>query len=218
MALALALGLSGVASASSSARMAELVQVDGTTPIRTAGSATPFVIKLPTGAACPGDTAHKYYLVNSYVVPISTDPGTLTFEGGVPPGDTTIVSTSGVPYTAQDTIEYTGGIAPLPAFSWAGYAHHPDGRLVPGTYNVGLACANREGKATTYWNAKITVQASSTDSGGFTWSVIGAPKARSGGSQAGTIIGFVIAVVIFGGVAALLWGRRSKAAVRSRTA
>jgi len=51
-------------------------------------SSTSFTLRLPSGAACGGDSAHDGYRVQSYIVPSGIDPSTLTFNssGPVPAG------------------------------------------------------------------------------------------------------------------------------------
>src|SRR5687768_17333907 len=48
-------------------------------PLDEGGSATPFTLQLPVGAACTGDSASSDYRVQSYMVPSAVDPNTLTF-------------------------------------------------------------------------------------------------------------------------------------------
>ena len=51
------------------------------TPSRAAASATPFTLRLPSGAECPGDSADDDYRVNSYMVPDSVDPLEVAYDG-----------------------------------------------------------------------------------------------------------------------------------------
>jgi hypothetical protein len=179
------------------------------------GSSTPFGLKLPAHAACPGDTAHQGYSISSYVVPVSVAPGAVVYGGGgFAQQGSPMVDASLTPYLAVNTDIDTGEIPPPPIFSWTSYAQH--GGFPMGTYNVGVACATRSGATARYWNTVFRFTADSADRGGFTWSIIGAPKQTSGGSTAGTVVGVVIAVIVIGGIATLLLVRRRPTLTRSR--
>jgi hypothetical protein len=216
VAWALPLGATPAASAAPATRAAEILRPNGSARLKTGGSGTPFAFALPQGAACPGDTAHKFFLLDSYVLPATTNPGTVSFRGGVPKQGTDLVAVDGEPYEAVNTAENTGAIPGLPTFSWAAYAHHLN-ILGAKTFNFGIMCANRYGAATTYWNAEVAFTASSTDPGGFTWTVIGVPKATSGGTSVATVAGVAIGVAAVGGVLALVWSRRRPARATAQT-
>ena len=202
-------GLSTNASGAAKGGAAEIVQTDGTTPQVTGGSATPFEIKLPAAAACQGDTMHDFYLLYGYVVPVAMTPASVTYHGELPRQGTALVSTEGQPYAAQDTVVNTGEIPALPSFSWAAYVHHLN-VLSAKAYNFGIACSNRAGMTTAYWNATIAFAPSNSDKGGFTWRILSADSPTSSGSADATLIGVAVAVVVaFGaGGAILLWRRR----------
>src|SRR5262245_64190200 len=89
------LPLAGVprASAAASAGTATMVSpFDGSPqagqPLDEGGSATAFSLLLPTGAACTGDSSNSDYRVQSYFVPASVSPSSLTFDfsGPIPNG------------------------------------------------------------------------------------------------------------------------------------
>ena len=71
-------GGTATAAQSVDVRRAEVVAPSGR-PIDGGGSATPFTLRLPDGAACPGDSANDGYRVNSYMVPLDVDPTTVTY-------------------------------------------------------------------------------------------------------------------------------------------
>jgi hypothetical protein len=137
------------------------------------GSATPFTLRLPSGAKCPGDTYHHGYLVFSYVVPTTIDPSGLTFPGDFPRSGVDLITVSGVPFVTQATDPYAATIVSLPDFSWSRY-DHDSADLPPGPYNVGIACAHGLGTVERYWNVKFDFAPSARDPGGFTWRVLGA--------------------------------------------
>jgi hypothetical protein len=161
------------------------------TPITTGGSATPFVVRPPAGAACTGDSATGGYRVQGYVVAGNIDPSTLTFQpspaGPIPvatgaafrqPLFTTTTQrysfiTTGIASTAGGP----GPLASTPAFSFSYLGSTGATLLPPGTYNVGLACTIGPASATQldkYWNVQMTFAADPADPAGIKWTV-GAP-------------------------------------------
>ncbi len=182
------------ASAALNAGPAEIVGGPGSTsgqPLANGGSATVFGIRLPVGAACTGDSASGGYRVQSYVVPASVDPNTLTFgvQGPVP------VATGAnyrQPLFTTATTRYvniTTGVAPTPGgggpipstpgFNFAFLGPTGATLLPAGTYNVGLACTLGFESATQldkYWNVQITIAADPADQpSGITWTVADPP-------------------------------------------
>jgi hypothetical protein len=190
--------------------IARIVKTDGTTPLNSGRSGTNFAIGLPSGAACPGDTAHHDYIVTSYVLRKGTALDRVRFAGGFPIGGTTIVTPDATPYEAQNTAEDTGQIVGLPIFSWAPYAHQ-ERILPPGTYDVGIVCLNKYAHPARNWNAEIVFTASAHDPGGFVWSVAGAVKPAGSSSATGLIIAVIIgAGVVLTGAAIFLLRRRTR--------
>jgi hypothetical protein len=185
---------------------------DGTSSLNGGASASVFSVSLPADAKCPGDTAHKGYLVDSYVVPVGTDLNSLTFVGGYPNVGVDLITTEGVPWVANYTQPFSATMPlPFPAFSWSRYDHETK-YLPMGTYNVGIACADEHNRIVSYWNTQVRFTASSTDPGGFTWAVAHGYRAGGGGHPAALIVGlfFLILAVIAG----VIWlrSRRPRAA------
>jgi hypothetical protein len=193
------------AASTAKAGVAYVVAPNGSA-LTSGGSATPFTLALPATAACPADTFRHGYLVYSYVTPASMDPGHLTFPGGFPSSNLDLITTTGEPYITNATAPYTGSILRLPAFVWSRYDHHPE-VLPPGTYNVGIACAHNLGRVEAYWNNRIQIMASSSDSGGFTWRAVGAVPSSTSSSPTGLIVGLVLAATAILSVG-LAWGLR----------
>jgi hypothetical protein len=192
-----------------------VVAPDGT-PLQSGGSATAFTLRLPENAACPGDSEHHGYLVYGYVAPSNADPGTLTFPGGYPSSGLDLITVHGEPFKTRATAVLTGSILQPPGFVWSRYDHHSD-VLPPGTYDVGIACAFQYGHVASYWNTKVTILASSTDPGGFTWQVTGFHAGRGGGwSNGALILGVTLvgALVVVGGVTIGLRNRTLRDALR----
>jgi hypothetical protein len=136
------------------------------------GSGTAFTINIPGTAKCSGDTATDGYHVYSYVVPSSVNPTTLNFAGGAANQGQALIDTGGTPYDSEATGVASGSVPTLPQFSWAPYvgdfgAGHD---LLPGTWNVGIACAKPDGSVdgSNFWNYQFTF-AAGTSAGDFTW-------------------------------------------------
>ncbi len=151
------------------------------------GSATKFALSPPIGAACTGDSAAAGYRVQSYIVPASVDPSTLTFNsnGPLPAGTGAALRQPlfaiSTPFVNKTTaVAATAGgdglLVGLPEFSFDVFA--PAGAQVvpPGTYNVGYACTLGQASATQldkYWNVQLTFAADPKDvPAGITFTVV----------------------------------------------
>lgn len=170
--------------------------VNNTAEFPGGGSDTDFAVRLPTDAACTGDSASDEYRVQSYMVPSSVDPATLTYgsNGPLPAGtgadfrQPLYDTAAGTPYVnAQTDIklgpDQGGVISGMPVFDFHvyGQAEGSTGpELVPeGTYNVGIACTLGPPSSTQidkYWNVQISVKHDADDKpAGFTWTVLENP-------------------------------------------
>ncbi|MBV8958282.1 MAG: hypothetical protein JO087_05895 [Actinobacteria bacterium] len=132
---------------------------------------TPFSLELPTSAACRGDSANDGYRVQTYMVPSSVDPATLTF-GSVGPLPTAtgaafrepLFAATSDPVVNNQTAAATrppgpGPIINIPAMNFAVYKA---GDAPAGVYNVGVACTRGQPSSSqldTFWNAQIDVSA-----------------------------------------------------------
>jgi hypothetical protein len=160
-------------------------------PLNAGGSGTAFALAPPTGASCTGDSATGGYRVQSYMVPASVNPSTLTFDanGPVPAGIGANLrlplfgSAGGSPFVDQTTAVATtpgggGLLVNLPSFSYAVFA--PDGPsfVPPGTYNIGFACTLGIASPTQqdkFWNVQMTFSIAASDlPAGITW-IVGTP-------------------------------------------
>jgi len=157
-------------------------------PLTAGGSATEFALRPPEGAACSGDSVAGYR-AQSYMVPESVLPGSLTFAntGPLPPGSGAaftqpLYSSLGSTWVNKTTAVTTGLLIGLPVLSFAWAADVGGITYLPaGTYNVGFACTKGVASATQldkYWNTKLTIVAAAGDSpSGLTWTV---PTGQSG--------------------------------------
>jgi len=171
-ALAAVLGVGGAAGAATAS--AELIVRPGTTtPLGAGGSATPYAVVLPSGASCPGDTAHDGYHVFSYLVPEGTSPTEVSFKTGLP-GRWFGYIADGAYYGAVNTAESTGQVVGLPrSFTWSRLT--PADLFASGAHTAawqgGIACADVHGVVTNFWNSTIRFTGDTADPGGFTWAV-----------------------------------------------
>jgi hypothetical protein len=189
------------------AGVAEVVQPATGGPLTSGTGLTPFTLKLPSGAACPGDTAHKYYLEESYLTPQAMSPAAVRYRGGFPINAVALVTGAGESYVAVNTDVGTGQLRlPPPIFSFRDLIGRTD--FPAGTYNIGLACSTEQGVTARYWNARLNFRPRPTVQGDFTWTVLAAPKTSSSGSSWKSLIGIVIALVAVAGVAWLVLMRR----------
>lgn len=189
------LSLSGVPSAYAAVdagAVAVIHPIDGSPtsgdPLSSGGSATEFSLLPPNGAGCLGDSANDNYKVQSYVVPSTVDPGSLTWDASGPIPNAVGASfrqplynaeTSGA-YVDELTLDNPGAPRPrpgevinVPGFSLGVFE---PGNLPAGTYNVGLACTLGPASATQldrFWNVQLEVVEDAADEpAGITWSVV----------------------------------------------
>lgn len=155
------------------------------TPLTSGGSATPFAMTPPTGAACSGDSATGGYRVQSFMVPSTVDVSTLTFNasGPIPSGSGAsyrqpMYSSTGTPFVNKTTGASTGALAGLPTFSFAFLPDATATFLPVGTYTIGYACTLGPAGPTQldkYWTAQITISAAPSDPLGIAWAIAVAP-------------------------------------------
>jgi hypothetical protein len=198
--------VAGAASASTEV----ITRPDQSVPLNSGGSATEYGVALPSGAGCPGDTAHDGYHVFSYLVPKGVSPTAVSFLTGDPSRYFGYIA-EGAYFGAVNTAQVTGQIVTLPpAFTWSRltpqdlFAHG----VTSSIWDGGIACANVHGVVTNYWNSEVLFTASSTDPGGFTWRVI-QPQAAT--SNVGVVVGVGLGAVAVGlGVVAFVLSRRNR--------
>ncbi len=203
------------AGAAATAGTAEITTPGEVSPLHHGGSATLYGVLLPSGASCPGDTAHQGYHVFSYLVPEGVSPASVSFKTGIPSKYFGYIA-QGAYFGAVNTDEGSGQIVGIPSeFTWT--------RLTPtdlfahgastATWNGGIACADIHGVVTDYWNSEIVFRADASDPGGFTWTAV---QAVTSSSNTGLLIGIVlIALALVLGVVALVLRRRTSGSDRT---
>ncbi|MBA2608266.1 MAG: hypothetical protein H0U92_04980 [Actinobacteria bacterium] len=193
----------------------------GGQPLASGTKTTAFSLKLPNGAACTGDSANDGYRVQSYHVPSTVDPASLTYDatGPIPNGvgasfRQPLYQTNSSPYVDAQTAPASpapgpGPVVNIPAFDYSQY----DATTLPaGTYNIGIACTKGAASATQldkYWNAPVTIAAdgswtAAAPSGGTTTSttVAGATTTTiSGATTTTTTAGGATTTTVAGGTA-----------------
>ena len=149
-------------------------------PLTSGGSATPFSLKLPADSACTGDGVAGYH-VQSYMVPASVDPSTLTY-GELGPDPTGVGASFRQPLFKPNTDAYVnvgpnagdGKVISIPSFDLHTFAIAD---LPAGAYKLGLACTKPAPNASQidkFWVGDMTILASGTDPKGFTWTAAAA--------------------------------------------
>jgi hypothetical protein len=186
-------------------------------------STTPFSLRLPPDAACPGDTANDDWRVQSFMVPADTDVGSLRYRALRPDGD----AYRGLRYpdgsiftqAATDPNSKAGqpgritSIPPL-TFKW-----WPAGTIPPGRYKIGIACTpGATWKVEKYWDTEIEFSiAPDVNPGGLKWTAIPSddPSASVATTSSGggtTWIPVVVAAAAVATVVLVIRRRKSRSA------
>lgn len=172
--------------------------LQGAATIKTAGGAanlqsgdgaTQWTLRLPAGASCPGDSPNNGWRWQTYMVPASVDPSTLTFgsTGPTPLGTgasfrqplyfgTSQGASAGNPVVNQQTPAASpapgpGPIVNIPDFDLQVFT---PGQIPAGVYNLGIACTLGGPSATqmsNYWNVQMTIATGTASNGNaqVTW-------------------------------------------------
>lgn len=147
-------------------------------PIAGGAATTPFSLALPDGAACTGDSIEGEYRVQSFMVPQSVDPTTLTFEG-MGPSQKGVGAAFRQPLYAVNTTAYAnaatnladkpggpGTIINIPNFSLGVFKA---GDVPAGRYALGVACTKGPASATQIDRLWATTLDVAVDGGAVTW-------------------------------------------------
>ena len=193
---------------------ATIIQPDTGAPLDSGGSGTAYGVGLPSGASCPGDTAHQGYHVYSYLIPAGHNPTEASYKGEFPSKWYGYIS-YGAYFGPVNTAEGTGQVMTLPQFSWTRYSSFL-GHLFPRQCRQGHLggrhpVRQRGGAVTNYWNTQLVFTRTSADPGGFTWRVVAPPPV--GANDTWTVVGITLLVLafLFGALAFVLSRRRGRA-------
>jgi len=193
-----------------SGRAIMVKEAGSSTPIVEGGSSTPFSLRLPDGAACPGDSADGNYRVQSFIVPATADPGTMRWNDIAPVvnGGWALYDLNTNPYTEALTAKATrhGGPGPIiniPSFSFAVFL--PPGRLPPERYHVGIACSLFN-VIDRYWVTDIALSQDAADRPAeLHWRALDPPPA---GTHSGSSVWFIVGLGGLVLLGAAVGGRR----------
>ncbi|MGD0391945.1 MAG: hypothetical protein ABSC41_04820 [Acidimicrobiales bacterium] len=190
----------------------EITQPGSLTPLDSGGSETLYGVVLPSGAGCPGDTAHEGYHIFSYLVPKGVSPASVSFKRGRADKGFGYIA-YGMYYGAINTALGSGLVAGLPPdFTWARLTPNdlfPKGEK-SATWEGGIACANTDGVVTNYWNSEIVFTASTSDPRGFTWRVVAQPTLGASHRWLWIGVALIVLSVLLAALAVFLSRRRDE--------
>ena len=153
---------------------------DGSHELTHGQSATQFSLRLPSGAACPGDSANDQWRVQSFMIPSAVSPANLGYNVAGPDGQGqfALYAVSTTPLvdslTNQNTSPGQPGVIPaIPPLSFAAF---PPGVLPAGTYRIGIACTLSR-KTANYWDTEVVITSSPGDKPSqFVWRLPNVPE------------------------------------------
>ena len=159
------------------------IDVAGTTTPLTGpqSSSTIFSVSLPTGSACAQSTAAAQWHVWTFMVPVGTDPGTISFTGTLPSNNLGYFHDPNGDYVGPLNTSSTGLIIGLPNdMQWGSavdFGNTDEPTLTGGstkTWVTGVACVDQNGVMQTYYAQNITFNHTTADPGGrsFEWTPI----------------------------------------------
>ena len=159
-------------------------------PMAKGASATLFSVRLPDGAACPGDSEHDQWRVQSFIAPVDDDPATFTYNVIAPDGENryalyleTTRPFINVVTQSNSTAGAPGRIGGVPSMAFAVF---PPGTLPTGRYRIGIACTlfHRTAK---YWDSELDITDTPSDQPGqMTWVAPHAPTGTASGTSSST--------------------------------
>lgn len=184
--LGVTIAAASVVNAAAMAGTAQLVDPATNDALQGGGSATNWTFKLPSSAACSGDSATGAYFVYSYITPAANNPGSLTFDPTNGPSQPAgsfaypLVDNSGTPYLSRNTAVNTGQVIDFPGvnFTFAAFSLTGTPALPAGQYDAGIACA-KSGAVDKYWNTVVTFAVSGSDSNGEVWTQSSGPSSST---------------------------------------
>lgn len=163
---------------------------------------TSFSFILQGKSECQGDSAEGNYRIQSFIVPQTVDPKTLTFESTKPAGEGNwaLYDVNTRPYVQDFTSVAVvpgnpGRIDSIPQLSFAVF---PPGTLAPGLYKMGIACSLMN-DATRIWETTIEISEDASDSpANIRWTVVGGVTAEGESNTVALLALGVVAVALAG--------------------
>jgi hypothetical protein len=204
----LPIATSAAAGASVTVGSAVITKPAQAVPLDSGGSTTLYGVWLPADASCSGDTEHKQFHVFTFMFPKAVSPTDVSFKTGVPEGfgtDGRLGFFSDGQYVgALNTAPGSGQVVGLPeSYTWTRLSakYLFTGSESISEWDAGIACANRDGVVTNYWDTEIVFKASRTDPGGFTWYI---PKSAQTAVANGSSFPAGIMLIVVAGVLAAI--------------
>lgn len=201
--------------APSDAGTVEFVDPNSRQPIYSGDSNTPFVLRVPPEAVCPGDSANDDWRVQSFLVPVTDDPASIQFGviGAEGDGQFAVYSLQTRPYVDTLTEQNSAAGLPgkIPESVPLSFGVFPAGTLTEDRYRIGLACTLFRETAV-YWDTEIELtSAPEVEPGQFRWTVAGSPVVEESDSGSSGVY-LLIALAVIGGVGVLVlrWRRTSR--------
>jgi hypothetical protein len=119
-----------------------------------------FTMKLPVGAACPGNTASGGFKIFSFMVPDGFNPLTLNFSAGFYNSGTGLYDATGTYYNfGGANTASLGEITTVPLnlqMSKVVGVDFTEAQLIAqGVWDAGIICADATGQAVRYWDQKV---------------------------------------------------------------
>ena len=180
--VALLAGNATSATAATSQSGARLVVASTQLPVTgVQGSSVPFVVSLPSLAACSRSTSSSGYHVQSFLVDASLgpDPSSYRYQASGP--TVGLPLWTGLSPYANTNTNIDATIPAPPAFSWRHFfrlylpgGQSGVGRLHAGTWHLGISCSDANNATDRFWDTPIRITDSSSDPHGFVWQPLSA--------------------------------------------
>ena len=140
-----------------------LVGVDGNL-IRSGDASTRFFVRLPEGAACPGDSANDQWRVNTFLIPATSDPLDVIFgsSGPEPPWTSDVFplfdNSTNLPivFTMLRRNATAGSPGMIESVPETGFSVVADNQFPGGDYRLGIACSYFA-QTTQFWDTELTM-------------------------------------------------------------
>ncbi len=188
-----------------------LIGLDGD-PISSGDASTRFFVRLPEGAACPGDSVNDQWRVNTFLIPAAQDPLDVVFgsSGPEPPWTSNMYplfdNANNLPlvFTMLRRNATAGRPGLIETIPETGFAVVADNQFPGGDYRLGIACSYFA-QTTQFWDTEIAMSAAP----GVTWALLGTTPPPStdseSSSQTWVLVSGAVGVAVLG---VLMWRRR----------
>lgn len=181
-------------------------------PLRGGDRSTPFIVRLPEGAACPGDSANDQWRVNTFLIPIEQNPLDVLFgsSGPEPPWTSGMYplfdNRTNLPivFSMLRRNPAPGSPGLIESVPETGFSVVSDNQFPGGNYRLGISC-QYFAQTTQYWDTELIMSAAPD----VTWELANPTPTPDGKSKttSQTWIWFVAAggLLMFG---LFVWNRR----------